>query len=362
MPTKYWAKIDGGVEGPYDPVVLRFIDGFSPDILVSPDGPEGEESWVPVSEVSELQTLLNLTAKAGAVPKVIEPQAAPKENGELQATIEEVWVVEEILPGPDPDKTLEIPPKPPVETAPQPQAEAPAPSEQNSPREDFVSTSDMLDLMAKISEEMNEKKKREQEQPKAVPPAAQPARAAAQIPAPAAKSLPAPKVKRIPKVPKVPVFIALGLLIAGGFAFWAVKNGKIADWKNRLVMKFHREKVITPAPLPVVSAPTHRERHKRTRNKETKALAELPRPAEKKQEKPEKPAPEEKELENQKFFLPGVPSPKLSAVKIRNDAPTPRTENKKAIPENQTQEERKNEKPNPKTAKSDWMNQSDWGN
>ena len=76
MSTKYFCKTVDGVEGPYELQALKFIDGFSPDILVSPDAPDAPETWTRFSDVAELQAVINQNPKAGPAPVVYRSASA----------------------------------------------------------------------------------------------------------------------------------------------------------------------------------------------------------------------------------------------------------------------------------------------
>ncbi len=355
MPTKYWAKIDDGVEGPYDPQVLRFLDGFSPEILVSPDDGDGTEKWTRVIEVAELQSLLNTRTQKGPVPKVIQvppPPPPPK--------------LETPLPEPSSDKTVEIKPE--------------------KPKEEFVSASEMLDLMDKISQELGQQKKAVPEAPVQIPAKIEPEiQAAAEI-------VPTPELTETTiKIDLRKPAIALVLvLIIGVLTAWGIKSGKLKVWKEAVMTMIHPKKpeiqeavptipspeTAKPAPLkPIRESAPHAEKKVPVKAK----VAALPRPAVKKVEPavavpepvaPPKPAveetpkmspEEEKELQSQKFYLPGVPSPNLSKARVDNSAPLPETKEEVPAPAKKEKAPQDKAAKSDKKAGSDWMNQPGWG-
>src|SRR5438552_1140863 len=96
--SKFWVKIDEAVEGPFHANTIKFIEGFTPDSLVSPDDPNLPEAWSKAGEVEEIKRFLHpIPAEKPALK--IEP-----EPSNLQ-TIEELW--EETLI--KEEKTQELP-------------------------------------------------------------------------------------------------------------------------------------------------------------------------------------------------------------------------------------------------------------
>ena len=55
--SRFWARINQGVEGPFDASILKYLEGFSPDTLVSGDDSAGDV-WAKAGDVEELKELL----------------------------------------------------------------------------------------------------------------------------------------------------------------------------------------------------------------------------------------------------------------------------------------------------------------
>lgn len=292
--------------------------------------------------------------------KVIEaPVQAPERKPEAISTIEEVWELEEAAPVQVFEKTMRLEPEAPPETPPE------------APKEDFIAASDMLDLMEKISEEMK------QQELKETPPPPEPVlqKPDIQTPVPAVAS---PPLIRQRKNFLKPVLISGALTLLLGFSYWGIQSGRFQGWKNVIASKFHKEKPVPQASLPAKEPPAMPETisvpavpqkvvHFQTPKKEiprrVPRIEKRTLPAPPPQEKiPVKTPEEQKELENQKFFLPGVPSPKLSTSKVDMEAPLPEPKNEKPLPVNIPQEEVKRNAPSASPEKSDWKNQADWGN
>ncbi|MCB4757579.1 MAG: hypothetical protein LHV69_11225, partial [Elusimicrobia bacterium] len=66
---RYWVKIDESVEGPYEIHVLKFINGFQEETLVSPEEEQNEEIWIKANEVSEIKSLFQIREQ----PPLITP-------------------------------------------------------------------------------------------------------------------------------------------------------------------------------------------------------------------------------------------------------------------------------------------------
>ena len=362
MSQKYWCKIDDGVEGPYEPQALRFIDGFTPDILVSPDTPDAEETWTRVSDVAELQALLNLSPKPGPAPIVID--AAPPVT---EQTLEMTVPASETLPEDWGFETTQE-----IQTTVEPHAPTPTPFEATmemtanpvEPKEEFVSSTDMLDLMEKISQELEQKKSEPEKQ---IP-----------VPEPVAAPAPAPRAEHKPKRNfRKPALIAASLLVAAGLTFLAVKTGKPKIWFDMIASKFHKKEA--PAPAPVADAPAEPVNPmpapgvaQRKRNPAVKrddpvvAVAVMPEPELEPEPEPEPIAqrtPEgEKELATQKFYLPGVPSPKLSSSRFDASQPLPVEDPLVPAIEKEKPKEVKKSESKKRSEKSDWVNEASWGN
>ena len=88
---RYWTKIEEAVEGPYDAGVMKFIEGFGPELWVSPDDPDNPEVWMKAVEVGELKPLLGIRAETPEPAVLPEPQDTPG-----LGTIEEVWIEETV--------------------------------------------------------------------------------------------------------------------------------------------------------------------------------------------------------------------------------------------------------------------------
>lgn len=78
--SKYWLKIDEAVEGPYEGYLLKFVEGFSADALVSSVDAADQESWVKANEVAELHSILGAVRSSASVTieRKVEP-SSPKE-------------------------------------------------------------------------------------------------------------------------------------------------------------------------------------------------------------------------------------------------------------------------------------------
>ncbi|OGR88085.1 MAG: hypothetical protein A3A86_00430 [Elusimicrobia bacterium RIFCSPLOWO2_01_FULL_60_11] len=303
------------MEGPYEPQALKYIDGFTPDILVSPDLPEAPETWTRFSEIAELQAVINQNPKTSAAPVVIE---APSID---VGAIHESPVQEPIAP--------------------------------EVPRDEFTASTEMLDLMQKISKEMEQKK----------------AEAPARIP-----DLDLSKIKplsRQPKASRAPALVAAVVLVIAGLAFLAVKTNAPRQWFNLIAAKFHKTEKIPaaakpevavgathaspvqtlapakPAPLPIIT-----KAQPKTTAIKAPVVAQKPATPE-----------EQKKLATQKFYLPGVPSPKLAAAKVNKSEPLPEVA-EEAAPADEP-EEKVNYGKSAKGAKgsgnADWMKQASWG-
>ena len=74
---KYWVNIDEAVEGPYEAAAIPFIEGFGPDVLVSPD--PGPDEWLKASEVAELWVPLGIPEPQPVTPPVQkQPEPVPE--------------------------------------------------------------------------------------------------------------------------------------------------------------------------------------------------------------------------------------------------------------------------------------------
>lgn len=323
MGQKYWCKTADGVEGPYEPQALKFIDGFSPDILVSPDIPEASETWSRFSEVAELQAVINRNPKAGPSPVVIE--APPPTMSEVEAP---ATVIAEIT-------------SPVIETE-SPAVEA-VPQAEGS-KDEFAASTEMLDLMQKISQEMEQKKVG--------------ADAPAQVREPDL-----PKIKPVRKQlmdTRKPVLVAAVILVMAGLALLAVKTNAPKQWFNLIASKFHKEKKM-PAPVaekklePVkpASAPIAVKIQPKASEKKAPQTAQKPAAPEK-----------EKTLATQKFYLPGVPSPKLTSSKIDSSSPLPEAKEETPPPFDDEEDKvnyGKNAKGDMDSGNEDWKKQASWG-
>ena len=344
-PLKYWCKTTDGVEGPFEARALKFIDGFSPDILVSPDSPGEPESWVRFSEVAELQAVINQNPKTGPAPVVIQAPSTPLRSAQDE----------------DPPTLSEA-----------------AAGDRVEGRDEFTASSEMLDLMQKISREMEEKK------------AESPVLTPAEVPV-----LDLSKIKPVRKQLKEslrPVLATAAVLVMVGLGVLAVKTDAPKKWFDLFQARFHKtEKIpVQAAPAPVATAPATPApvAVKQSAPAKPASLPGIPPMTKRKAEAKKEPqaakaphalsgvegaaAPEkDKKLATQKFYLPGVPSPKLAASKIDRATPLPASpaggpeaEAEAAAPE-EPEEKAVSYGKSAKGAKSsgneDWKKQASWG-
>ena len=79
--SRFWARINQGVEGPFDASILKYLEGFSPDTLVSGDDSAGDV-WAKAGDVEELKELLFGSGKQGS------------SGGPAAAALGETWALE----------------------------------------------------------------------------------------------------------------------------------------------------------------------------------------------------------------------------------------------------------------------------
>lgn len=345
--SRYWVKIEGFVEGPFEGGQLRFVQGFGPETLVSAEE-SGDEVWVKAADVGGLLALISrapaarkISARASAAEAVQEPPSQISEQVEIAFPLPpdpfEFGTAEPDFLEPlrsDASAVLpekELPPEiakpavpayqetiPPAEPAADPVRETSAPDPVDN---------ELLDVMGKLSETLAEEKR-----PFALPPVFEspPADVPAAPPpssftsGTAAKRLPPKYVPRhktgsmkylaVGAVLAVAAALALGLYLLPEFfsaGYWRnVFAGKAAPAVETV------EPVKSPEPP---AAPAIQELLKPAAVKPVPEPAS--RPVSKPQAKPKPPARKkeapEPELKTQKYLLPGVPAPSVGRSKVK---------------------------------------------
>ena len=182
-------------------------------------------------------------------------------------------------------------------------------------------------------------------------------------------------VRRQIKESRRPMLAAAAVLVMVGLGVLAVKTDAPKQWYNLIYTKFHKAQrphapapaaagPAPPAPVPIVEKKAEpvkpAKMHALTMTKRrTAVMKKAPQIV----QKPASPA-KEKKLATQKFYLPGVPSPKLAASKIDRSAPLPEAK-EAAIGPSDGQEEKvqlgKSAKGAKDSGNADWKKQASWG-
>lgn len=339
----YWIKIEESVEGPYETHTLKFIEGFTPETLVSPETSEAEETWMKASEVPELREILGIQAEpiaktlSGTEASPELPPAISKEIPEKESWPEKVILEEPKTQSPQPESPAvqdEIKKNPP-----EIQISEPLPSPLQKIDAPPLSDSDILEVMEKISEELKKEEKKEAVLVSAVP----------AVPIP--KEIAEPEFRTFtPRSKKLKIIVAgigLASIVAAGI-FWKPRSAWELDFFSAAIKKFtawtkqetdkiyfwkkstEQTKIEPVQKIPVPEKPAETKMEKiELPPKEVKPKGisyPKPKPIARQKVVPSTPpsaAAEarqrrvskstvteiEKELKTEKYLLPGVPSP-----------------------------------------------------
>ncbi len=299
MPSmaKFYAKIDEAVEGPFEPHLLRYLPGFSEETLVSPEDLSAED-WIQALHVPEIRPHIQLT-QVMMPPSAFAPRAAETVPAPASAA-------------PQSESTVRMTEAPPLPPAPIPDHE-------------------LLDVMEQISGQLPAANP---VIPNFIPPdiSASVSAESQALASDVSTLVPPQQEKFIPKRAKrkkwVWVAALLALLTAAALGYMAFKMGMLDAWLN-------------PAPAPVVEVPPPPPPEPVIQENpvEPPKPPEAKKPAKKapkppsikekpkaKKTPPPPPAPKpvkEAPLKNQKYMMPGVPSPKVQEKSKEAEAAKP---------------------------------------
>lgn len=311
MPSmaKFYAKIDEAVEGPFEPHLLRYLPGFSEETLVSPEDLSAED-WVQALNVPEIRPHIRLT-QVMMPPSAFAPR--PAESPPSPA-----------LAAPQSESTVRMTEMPPM----------PAAAATSSPPA-LIPDQELLDVMEQFSGQVSASGPAGARAPKADPviPNFVPPDISVPSQEPDVSTfVPPQQEKFVPKRAKrqkwVWVAAVLALIVAAALGYMAFKMGMLDAW-------------LSPAPAPVVEVPPPPPLEPVIQEKppEPPKPPEAKKPAKKapkppitkekpkaKKTPPPPPAPKpvkEAPLKNQKYMMPGVPSPKVQEKSKETEAAKP---------------------------------------
>ncbi len=308
--VKFYVMIEEGVEGPFEPYLLKYLSGFNEETLVSPDDLNAAD-WSRALNVPEIRPYLNLSQE------LLPPMAFP----------------------PNPNQTVRF-----IEV----------PSSERLIRDDKkpVNTDqELLEIMERFPDQLA---------PVEVPQASQSAAGATATTTAAVSSpsvndvstlMPPAQEKFIPKRPKKSKWLMASLfsllLVMGAIGYMAFKMGMLEKWKD-LAGSFLNSAppapvIEVPPPVPAVTLPPvevkpteptkpviANKSEKKADKKVSKKIKIAPKPQAKKENPAPPPKPvKEEPLKNQKFMMPGVPSPKMQEKPKQVEKPSVDAETQK---------------------------------
>lgn len=342
---RYWISDDGAIEGPYEDSVLKFLEGFSQETLVSPDRPDGAEDWKKAGELPDLRFIFDDKAKPKSAPSGFAPRAkkeraafpmpataptpsAPPEGSPIPASASSLAspTSSRSAPGPSKDDPASLwlgseggapALEPPKETAPENFSPPKPKFPKTAPSPAFVPSAAKPEVKPKP----------------ALPPAPQSKPSdivQGKPPAPVVPQTSAPAVKKEIPAPAVEVrasgafrsrlralLILAGILLAASGLYW---RGK--DLVNRVKKLWHKEPAPAVEPAkkpkgqakpqkpksPVPEKPKEPPQEQKTKQPEKKT-APKPKPRVTAPAQPKPPAAQPKKHKKVKYLLPGVPAP-----------------------------------------------------
>lgn len=376
---KYWAKIEEAVEGPFEGVYLKFLDGFNANTLVSPDEPECGDTWTKAQDLEELREVLFPPPKPpeekkpeieAATPTVlVEPERQPEgatlphpEKLEEEIYQDNAQTVETPQAVPENELVEEVPEETRVPQEPETKAPNTFPFAEDSPdsllTSDPSSQAELLEVMEKFSQHFGKKAEKETpiEDPLGIIHLNGEFHSPSHSRTEEVRAAKSALVKRLKKA--VVILSVMALLL--GIGYMATKTQTFNHLKEYVKSKFSEDKK-PPVKEEVKEPPEVKPPVKKVKKKPKPRVRKPRKAVSKPKPKPKPvataPAPKPEDLKNQKYLLPGVPSPNVT-TKIEEGK---QEEGEKKTEDKPSKEESKKKKAEKQFENIEWMNQSSWG-